>query len=112
VQLRSLPLFAALLLSTSLAQAQRGPDAAISHQLAVPAEPTKSAAHPLADRAEECRREAARGITSTPEHLPAGTRRATVLEFEMRERLCLEKAAQADESQLLSHRHYRAKDGH
>ena len=29
----------------------------------------------------------------------------------MRERLCLKKAADADEAQLLSHRHYQAKNG-
>lgn len=55
--------------------------------------------------------EAARGLTSAREDLPPGAVRATVFEFGIRERLCLQKAAEADEAQLLSHRHYRAKDG-
>jgi len=107
------PALLALALSASIAQAQRTPDPAAlpSHQLAAPAHPTRSTAHPLAEREEACRIEAARGITSTPENLPQGTRRATAVEFSMREQLCLKKAAEADEAQLLSHRHYTNKDG-
>jgi hypothetical protein len=59
-----------------------------------------------AQREEFCRNEAARGITSTPENLPSGATRATELEFRMREQLCLKKATEGEEAQLLSHRHY------
>lgn len=71
------------------------------------------AAQPTPLSAEElCRREAARGITSTHADLAPGEVRATVAEFEVRQRLCRKQAADADEVKLLSHRHYRAKDGH
>ena len=85
----------ALALSTSIVQAQRAPAPELTQ----------------AQREEFCRNEAARGITSTTEDLPPGAVRATAVEFKMREQLCLKKAADADEAQLLSHRHYRAKDG-
>lgn len=91
--LRTLALIGLIFLST--AQAQRAPASGLT--------PTQ--------REEFCRNEAARGITSAKEELPPGAVRATVLEFKVREELCLKKAAEADEAQLLSHRHYRAKDG-
>ena len=101
----------ALALSTSLVQAQRVPDPARlpRHQLAASADSTRSTARPQANREEACRMEAARGLTSAREDLPPGVVRATAFEFSMRERLCLQKAVEADEAQLSSHRHYTKK---
>lgn len=85
----------ALSLVASTVQAQRAPAPGLTQT----------------QREEFCRNEAARGITSTHADVPAGMRRATEFEFKVREDLCLKKAADAGEARLLSHRHYRAKDG-
>jgi Tfp pilus assembly protein PilV len=58
-----------------------------------------------------CREQAARDMQK-PVALPRGTTRAWELERIQRERLCLAQAAETNEAELQTHRHYKAKDGH
>jgi hypothetical protein len=58
-----------------------------------------------------CREQAARDMQK-PVALPQGTTRAWELERIQRERLCLVQAAEPNEADLQTHRHYKAKDGH
>jgi hypothetical protein len=88
-------IFAASLFSLPIAHAQRAPDAATAQKL----------------REMSCREQAARDIQKPVEPRP-GTTRAWDLELAMREKLCMQKAAEADEAQLTSHRHYTNQDGH
>jgi Protein of unknown function (DUF3761) len=85
----------ALGLGTSVAQAQRAPDPAMAQKL----------------RELACREQAARDMQK-PAQTPPGATRAWEFERVQREKLCLMQKAEADEAQLLSHRHYKAKDGH
>lgn len=84
----------ALGLSSSTAQAQRLSDPVTALKL----------------REMKCREQAARDIQK-PVHLEPGTTRAWEFELAMREKLCMQKAAEADEAQLASHRHYTNSDG-
>jgi hypothetical protein len=79
----------AAMLMTSIAQAERAPDPATAQKL----------------RELSCREQAARDIQK-PVQLQPGTTRAWEFELAMREKLCMQKAAEADEAQLTSHRHY------
>jgi hypothetical protein len=57
-----------------------------------------------------CREQAARDMQK-PVELPPGTKREWEFELRQREKLCMSKAAEADEAQLQSHRHYTNSDG-
>lgn len=76
------------------AQAQRAPDPATAQKL----------------REMSCREQAARDIQK-PVQLAPGTTRAWEFELAMREKLCMQKAVEADEAQLTSHRHYTNGEG-
>lgn len=84
----------ALALVLPSAWAQRAPDPATAQKL----------------REMACREQAARDIQK-PVQLPPGTTRAWEFELAEREKLCMLKAAGADEAQLTSHRHYTNSDG-
>jgi hypothetical protein len=58
-----------------------------------------------------CREQAARDIQK-PVQLAPGTSRAWEFELAMREKLCMQKAAEADEAQLTSHHYYTNSDEH
>lgn len=79
---------------SSLAQAHRAPDPATTQKM----------------RELKCREQAARDMQK-PVQLPPGAVRAWEVERVQRERLCLHKAAEADEAQLESHGHYTNSDG-
>jgi hypothetical protein len=79
---------------SSSAFAQRAPDPATAQKL----------------REMACREQAARDIQK-PVQLQPGTTRAWDLELAMREKLCMQKAAEANEAQLTSHRHYTNQGG-
>jgi hypothetical protein len=85
----------ALVLGTSIANAQHAPDPVTAQKM----------------RELACREQAARDMQK-PVQLPPGATRAWDVEQAKREQLCLLKAAQADEARLLSHRHYTNSDGH
>jgi hypothetical protein len=93
--MKAIVLGLAISLTASLVQAQRAPDAETTQKM----------------RELACREQAARDMQKSVQ-LPPGTTRAWEFEQGQREKLCLIKAAKADEAQLLSHRHYQAKDGH
>jgi hypothetical protein len=78
----------------SIANAQRAPDPATAQKL----------------REMSCREQAAHDIQKPVQPRPGATR-TWDLELAMREKLCMQKAAEADEAQLLSHRHYTNHDG-
>jgi hypothetical protein len=92
---KALALGLAIGLAASFVQAQRASDLETTQKM----------------RELACREQAARDMQK-PVQLPSGATRAWELEQDQREKLCLFKAAKADEAQLLSHRHYKAKDGH
>ena len=77
------------------AQAQRAPDSATQQQRRVLA----------------CHQQAERDMAK-PVATPPGETRAWELERAKRVQLCLSKAAEPNEADLLSHRHYKAKNGH
>lgn len=85
----------ALTLSVPAAQAQRAPDPSTALKL----------------REMKCREQAAHDIQK-PVQLEPGTTRAWEFELAMREKLCMQKPAEADEAQLTSHRHYTNSAGH
>lgn len=85
----------ALILSSSIAQAQRVQDPATTQKI----------------RELKCREQAARDMQK-PVQLPAGAVRAWEVERVERERLCLKQAAEADEAKLTSHRYYTNSDGY
>jgi hypothetical protein len=91
--------------AAAVAQAERAPNPAPAEQSRF----TPVATQKMRELA--CREQAARDMQK-PVVLPPGTIRAWELERVQRERLCLMKATEADEAELLSHRHYKAKDGH
>jgi len=93
--MKALVLALALEFAASFVQAQRAPDPQTAHKM----------------RELACREQVARAMQK-PVQLPPGSTRAWDLEQDQREKLCLMKAEQANEAELLSHRHYRAKDGH
>lgn len=93
--MKAIVLGLAIWLTASLVQAQRAPDAETTQKM----------------RELACREQAARDMRK-PAQRPPSAMRAWDLEQDQREKLCLINAAKADEAQLLSHRHYRAKDGH
>lgn len=88
-------IFIALALCSSIAQAQRATDPATAQKL----------------REMSCREQAARDIQKPVQPPPPGTTRAWEFELAMREKLCMQKAAEADDAQLASHRHYTNSDG-
>lgn len=102
--MRSLIVVAALF-AASLAQAQRAPDPTTVEQYRYDPVTTQKM------RELVCREQAARDMQK-PATLPPGTTRAWEVERVQRERLCLMKAAEADEAKLLPHRHYTNSDGH
>lgn len=60
---------------------------------------------------ERCHQQADRDMLK-PVAVPLGSTRALELERTQRVRLCLVQASEPNEAELLSHHHYKAKDGH
>jgi hypothetical protein len=95
----------AFALAAFSAQAQFGPASA----------PTEQSRHDPARTQEMreliCRQQAERDMAK-PVQTPSGATRAWEFERAQRIKLCLTKAAEPNEAELQTHRHYRAKDGH